>query len=198
MTPCSWLSVRPSIRKGAIAAWAFAWLLGSLGDTASAQQTRARGKSEQARVITRNEIPLGDMTTGRLESLFRVLRSDAPEWDNAQVFSVRFSDPSMRQNQTMRGHMIVIHPGGERTFLEYEFKWKLGGSQRNLNWSVVSSKEREVRGHHGALDGARRLDHDGGHERVGGRVLGPRTLEDAPHLARRRRPPAPDPGRLDM
>jgi hypothetical protein len=131
MTPRSWLSVRPSIRKGAIAAWAFAWVLGSLGDTASAQQTRARGKSGQARLITRNEIPLGDMTTGRLESLFRVLRSDAPEWDNAQVFSVRFSDP-IDASQSGHARPHDRDPSGWRTNvprvrIQVEARWGHNG-----------------------------------------------------------------------
>jgi hypothetical protein len=121
-----WSSEHLNLRGGAIAA-VLLGLLWSPTDTASAEIMRARGKSEQARVIARSEIPLGDMVTGRLESLFRVLKGDAPEWNNAQVFSVRFSDPQMRQNQIMRGHMIVIHADGDRTFLEYEMTWKPGG-----------------------------------------------------------------------
>jgi hypothetical protein len=67
-----------------------------------AQTIKVRGKSQQARFVARNEVPLGGMVMGRLESLFRVLKSDDPAWNDVQVFSVRFSDPEMRQNGTGR------------------------------------------------------------------------------------------------
>jgi hypothetical protein len=102
-------------------------LLWILVDSPSAQPTRVRGKSEQARIVARSAVPMGAMVTGRLESLLRVLKSDDPDWNDAQVYSVRFSDPEMRQNRTMRGQMIVTHTNGDRTFLEYEFTWKGGG-----------------------------------------------------------------------
>jgi hypothetical protein len=117
----------PTPRRGAITAALLIGLFWSLPANTSAQTIKVQGKGEQARVIARSDLPLGDMTTGRLESLFRILRSAAPEWDNAQVFTVRFSDPAMRQNRIMRGHMIVIHADGDRTFLDYEFTWKPGG-----------------------------------------------------------------------
>jgi hypothetical protein len=117
----------PDGHAGAIAVAALVALLCGFIDIAEAQTTKARGKSEQVRLIARTELPLGDMTTGRLESLFRILKTDTPEWNNAQVFSVRFSDAAMRNNRTMRGHMIVIHPDGDRTFLDYEMTWKPDG-----------------------------------------------------------------------
>jgi hypothetical protein len=117
---------RPHLRGSALAA-ALLGLLWSPTDIASAPTARARGTSEQARVIARSDVPLGGMVTGVLESLFRVLKSADPQWNDAQVFSVQFSDPEMRQSQIRRGHMIVIHADGDRTFLEYEFTWKPGG-----------------------------------------------------------------------
>jgi hypothetical protein len=90
------------LRTGAIAAAAVVGLVGSL-DVAEAQTTRVRGKGEQARVIARSEVPLGDGVIGRLESFLRVLKSSDSD-----------SDPVMRQNRTMRGQAIVIHPSGDR------------------------------------------------------------------------------------
>jgi hypothetical protein len=116
----------PPLRGSALAA-ALLGLLWSPTDIVSAPTTRAQGISQQARVIARSEVPLGSMVTGFLESLFRVLKSADPHWNDAQVFSVQFSDPEMRQSQVRRGQMIVIHADGDRTFLEYEFTWKPGG-----------------------------------------------------------------------
>jgi hypothetical protein len=96
------------------------------GSPASAEPRIARGKSVQAKFVARSEIPLGDMTTGRLESLLRTLRSESPEWNNARVFSVRFSDPQMRQNRVMRGQMVIVQPGGDEAVLEYQMTWKGG------------------------------------------------------------------------
>src|SRR5262245_25532242 len=101
----------------------FAW---SLPVDTCAQTIKARGKGEQARFVARNEIPLGQMIMGRLESPFRVLKSTDPAWNDAQVFSVRFSDPEMRQNGTGQGHMVVIYPNGDRAFLEYGVTWTPG------------------------------------------------------------------------
>ena len=122
MTP----AVRSRLHRGAIFGLTGAWLVGSLVHPGSAQPTRARGKSEQARVIARSDVPLGGMVTGRMESLFRILKSADSDWNDAHVYSVRFSDPEMRQNRTMRGQMIVIHATGDRTFLDYELTWKGG------------------------------------------------------------------------
>jgi hypothetical protein len=116
---------RPALQRRALAAILVPILLGPAG-VASAQSITVRGKSEQARVIARSEVPLGGMVMGRLESLLRVLKSDDPAWNDAEVFSVRFSDPEMRQNRTMRGQMTVILRDGSRAYLEYEFTWKGG------------------------------------------------------------------------
>ena len=112
---------------GSVLAAALLGLLWSPTDIASAPTTRARGQSEPARVIARSEVPLGSMTTGVLESLFRVLKSADPRWNRAQVFLVQFSDPEMQQSQVRLGQMIVIHADGDRTFLEYECTWKPDG-----------------------------------------------------------------------
>jgi hypothetical protein len=76
---------------GSVLAAALLGLLWSPTDIASAPTTRARGQSEPARVIARSEVPLGSMTTGVLESLFRVLKSADPRWNRAQVFLVQFN-----------------------------------------------------------------------------------------------------------
>jgi hypothetical protein len=116
----------PSRRYDAVATVAFLTLLGSLTHIATAQTTRVQGKSEQARIIARNDIPLSAAGPGRLEGLFRILKSENREWDDAQVFSVRFSNPEMRQQGIMQGHMVVIQADGDRAFLEYEFTWTSG------------------------------------------------------------------------
>src|SRR5262245_35048060 len=88
-------------------------------DIASAPTTRARRTSEPARVVARSEVPLGGMVTGLLESYIRVLKSADPQVERrgAQVFSVQFADPEMQQSQVRRGHMIVNHADGDRTFV---------------------------------------------------------------------------------
>jgi hypothetical protein len=143
----------PTLRRGAIAAAALMGFLWSLPNNTSAQTIKVRGKGEQARVIARSEVPLGGMVMGRLESLFRVLKSDATVWNDAQVFSVRFSDPEMRQNRTMRGHMSVVHSDGDRAFLDYEFTWKSGSVDTEFeNGRPICGRDREVYGHHRPLD----------------------------------------------
>jgi hypothetical protein len=102
--------------------------LAAWGDEARAQvsATRASGRSTDVVQVARTELFLGNnpADTGRLESLSRTLTSENPDWNQARVFSVRFADPYMRSERQMRGHMVVTHPGGDQTFLEYEFKWK--------------------------------------------------------------------------
>lgn len=118
----------PSRRRGdAVVTVVVIALLGGLTHVEAAQTTRAQGKSEQARIVARNDIPLGAAGPGRLESLVRVLKSENPEWNDAQVFSVRVSNPEMRQQGVMQGYMVVIHPDGDRAFLEYEFT-RTGGA----------------------------------------------------------------------
>src|SRR5262245_66214270 len=96
-------ATHPKRRRGPIVATVLLGLCWSPPESAPAQTIKVRGNSEQARVIARSEVPMGGMVMGRLESLFRRLKSDVPAWNDAQVFSVRFSDPEMRQNRTMRG-----------------------------------------------------------------------------------------------
>jgi hypothetical protein len=120
------MSRRAMPRLGGIIVIVVMGLAWSLPIHTYAQTIKVRGKSEQARFVARSEVPLGGMVMGRLESLFRVLKSNDPAWNGAQVFSVRFSDPEMRQNGTMRGQMVVIHSDGARAFLEYEVTWKPG------------------------------------------------------------------------
>jgi hypothetical protein len=116
----------PSRRWHAVATVTFIALLASLTHIATAQTTRVQGTSEQVRIVARNDIPLSAAGPGRLESLFRILKSENREWNDAQVFSVRFSNPEMRQQGIMQGHMVVIHSDGDRLFLEYEFTWTGG------------------------------------------------------------------------
>jgi hypothetical protein len=73
----------PSRRCDAVATIAFVALLGSLTHITTAQTTRVQGKSEQARIVARNDIPLSAAGPGRLESLFRILKSENREWNDA-------------------------------------------------------------------------------------------------------------------
>ena len=118
------MALRPG--PGWLVALLLAVVLAGEGPAAAEVRT-AHGTSKQARILSRSEVPLGDGTLGRLEGLLRVLESDAPEWRGAQVFSVRFSDPQMRQNRVMRGQMVITVPGGDQAFLNYDFTWTGGG-----------------------------------------------------------------------
>jgi hypothetical protein len=113
-------------RGGLLAVLLVAALAG--GAPAGAEVRTARGTSERALPVARSDFPLGDGTTGRLEGHLRVLQSDAPEWNQARVFSVRFSDPTMLQNWTTRGQMMITLAGGDQAILDYEFTWKGGGT----------------------------------------------------------------------
>jgi hypothetical protein len=114
-------------RAGLVAAL---WL--GLLTSAEAETKTASGKSTALVRVARTEIFLaGDPSdTGLLESLMRSLVSEDPDWNQATVFSVRFSDPHGRRERKMQGHMVVTHPNGDQTFLEYDFKWKpsVGGT----------------------------------------------------------------------
>jgi hypothetical protein len=82
----------------------------------------------------------------RLESLFRILKSENRAWNDAQVFSVRFSNPEMRQQGIMQRRMVVIHADGDRTLLEYEFTWSGGAtSDFSADWSVCRPQVRQTR-----------------------------------------------------
>jgi hypothetical protein len=102
-------------------------------DTAQAQSKKVSGKSAQVIRVARTEIFLGNDPgdTGHLESISRVLTSEDGDWNQARVFSTRFSDPHARRERHVRGHMVVTHPNGDQTFLDYEFRWKpvAGGEQ---------------------------------------------------------------------
>jgi hypothetical protein len=109
-----------------LAAALAALCLAGVAGLAHAQAKKATGTSSQVVRVARTELFLGNnpADTGRLESLSRVLASSDPDWNGARVFSVRFSDPFMRQERQARGHMVVTHPGGDQAFLEYHFRWK--------------------------------------------------------------------------
>jgi hypothetical protein len=115
--PPAWILVLP-----------LAVVLGSPGTPAMAQAPakRVSGKSAQVVRVARTEIFLGNDPgdPGHLESLSRVLTSDDADWNRSRVFSTRFSDPHARRERHLRGHMVVTHPNGDQTFLEYEFRWK--------------------------------------------------------------------------
>jgi hypothetical protein len=109
-----------------LAAALAALCLAGVAGLAHAQAKKATGTSSQVVRVARTELLLGNnpADTGRLESPSRVLASSDPDWNGARVFSVRFSDPFMRQERQARGHMVVTHPGGDQAFLEYHFRWK--------------------------------------------------------------------------
>jgi hypothetical protein len=93
---------------------------------AGAQTRKVSGKMGNATVRAQTELFLAEnpADTGRLLSASRTLTSLDPAWDRAQLFSVRFSDPFMRQERRARGHMVITHPSGDQTFVEYELRWK--------------------------------------------------------------------------
>jgi hypothetical protein len=101
-------------------------LVMATAEVAQAQGKKVSGKSAQVVRVARTEIFLGNDPgdTGHLESLSRVLTSDDGDWNQAKVFSTRFSNPHARRERHVRGHMVVTHPNGDQTFLDYEFRWK--------------------------------------------------------------------------
>ena len=103
------------------------FLLAALADeTAHAQPKKVAGKAGDSIVRARTELFLAEnpADSGHLESVSRTLTSPDLAWDRAQLFAVRFSDPFMRQERRSHGHMVIIYPSGDQTFIEYELRWK--------------------------------------------------------------------------
>jgi hypothetical protein len=157
-----------------LAAALAALCLAGVAGLAHAQAKKATGTSSQVVRVARTELFLGNnpADTGRLESLSRVLASSDPDWNGARVFSVRFSDPFMRQERQARGHMVVTHPGGDQAFLEYHFRWKPSQGRRDRVRPAGPLRPRHgpLPGHHGKLARARPALGERRQQRVGGRV----------------------------
>jgi hypothetical protein len=107
-------------------------VFGTSDEEARAQARKVSGKGVGAERVARTELFLANMDTGVLESLSRLLSSQDPDWNGARVFSVRFSDPHARRERYVHGHMVVHHPGGDQTFLTYEFRWKPVGADADF------------------------------------------------------------------
>jgi hypothetical protein len=82
------------------------------------------------------------LDTGQLQSRSRGLISQDPDWNQATVFSTSFWDPAMQLEHRARGHMVITHPGGDQTFLQYEVSWHNVGPIE-LEWEILG---RFVRG----------------------------------------------------
>jgi hypothetical protein len=93
---------------------------------------KVSGQIGDATVRARTELFLAEnpADTGHLVSVSRTLTSLDPAWNGAHIFSVRFSDPFMRQERRSHGHMVITHPNGDQTFVEYQLRWK------GLDWET--------------------------------------------------------------
>jgi len=96
--------------------------------SAYAETKKATGTTESSVVVANTLLFLAStLDTGQLQSRSRNLISQDPDWNQAKIFSTSFWDPAMQLEHRARGHMVITHPGGDQTFLEYEVSWKNAG-----------------------------------------------------------------------
>jgi hypothetical protein len=129
----------PFIGSGlAVVTVAALYLVLGLHETAHSQPKKVSGRIGNVAVRARTELFLAENTAdpGRLDSLSRTLTSTDPDWHNATTFSVRFSDPFMRQERRYHGHAVNVHPGGDQTFVEYKGRWTPRGGG-DFDWETT-------------------------------------------------------------
>jgi hypothetical protein len=106
---------------------------------AYAEAKRATGTTGSSVVVVNTLIFLAStLDTGQLQSRSRELISQDLDWNHATVFSTSFLDPAMQLEHKARGHMVITHPGGDQTFLQYEVSWKNVGPIE-LEWQFLGS-----------------------------------------------------------
>ena len=117
--------------------------LGASSTWASAETKRVTGTHGSVVLVARSELFLAStLLTGQLESRSRGLISQDPDWNGATLFTTTFSDQAMQLERQAPGHMVITHPGGDQTFLQYEIRWKPVGSLER-EWQLLG---RFVRG----------------------------------------------------
>jgi hypothetical protein len=117
--------------------------LGAWPTWVSAETKRATGTHGSVALVARTEVFLpSTLLTAQLESRSRGLISQDPDWNGATLFTTSFFDQAMQLERQARGHMVITHPGGDQTFLQYEISWKPVGSLE-LEWQLLG---RFVRG----------------------------------------------------
>ena len=107
------------------------------GTLAHAEPRKVTGTTGSSNVVANTLIFLAStLDTGQLQSRSRDLMSQDPDGNRANVFSTSFWDPAMQLERRARGHMVITHPGGDQTFLQYEITWKnLGPTE--LEWQIL-------------------------------------------------------------
>lgn len=133
-----------------VAIWGFVgillisvWLLISLfqGQEVYAESKKVSGTTRSVTRLTQEIIRLPDMVS-RLDFNIShwMLSSTDPDWDNAQVFYVRYNHPT--KPKVYKGYMAITHPDGDQTFFKWEGKYEaLGGGD-----SLTDAKGRYIGG----------------------------------------------------
>jgi len=140
-----WLKiVRRAARETLLVALLGAFMGGATSPTAAyAEARKVRGTTESSVIVANTLLFLAStLDTGQLQSRSRSAISRDPDWNQAKLFSTSFWDPAMQLEHRARGHMVISHPGGDQTFLEYEVSWKNVGPIE-IEWQMLG---RFVRG----------------------------------------------------
>lgn len=103
---------------------------------AYAERKKVSGTCEVITQLARASVPCGG--PGAFVPLWAfhlMLKSDDPDWNNVQRFTVQYDD--ITKDQYFRGYGVNTHPNGDQTFFRYEgTKEPIGTGPYDYTWKT--------------------------------------------------------------
>ena len=89
----------------------------------------------------------------RFVNILQIYSSAEPDWNNAKVFNACYYVDSTHQGDDYDGCLVIMHPNGDQTFMQYEGSWNWVLPRKGYQW--ISDTKGRFTGGTGKFKGIR-------------------------------------------